>query len=527
VEWNRDQAAVLVLITGRILAVREYRHRFCRESREGILHALPYYLPKSQIEHDFEKDSQELLTIDQRDEWWRQYGQACGRDFPGLPEELRQKKLDELTSRPILNHLMAQLYRDGRLQLSGESNINSVYYQMIQAIYDRGWEPRRPHNVTKDMYLDQFFRTLEEIAVAAWHGDRRRAQEADIRNRLARIPPLKDILDSLEKREGGKAVSRLLTGFFFGPGDEGLQVDRTYEFTHKSFGEYLFAQSLIRLLKNIHYNYAANQSDDQRGWDARHCLDAWAELCGPSPIDQDLSNLLYNELMLLKNDHPVASWQETLANLIAFMLAQGMYGEALPAMSYQDLCRQACNAEMALLAVLNACARVTENVSIILWPSKSAAGAWLARLVGDRNSVREFALACLSFLDLSGQWLNARDLAWANLHRSNLRWTQLMYANLRESDLRGADLREAIPFWANLTGADLSEADLSGADLMQADLSDANLQEVTINEATRVNDIRIDADTKFTKGSKLDKLLKKAGITPPAKTARPGPRRSR
>jgi hypothetical protein len=73
-EWNHDRAVVLVLITGRILAVREYRHRFCRDTREGLLHVLPYYLPESQLKDGFDEDSQGLLKIDQRDKWWRQYG---------------------------------------------------------------------------------------------------------------------------------------------------------------------------------------------------------------------------------------------------------------------------------------------------------------------------------------------------------------------------------------------------------------------------------------------------------------------
>jgi hypothetical protein len=511
-EWNHDRAEVLVIITGRILAVREYRHRFCRESREGILHVLPYYLPESQIEYDFDKGSQHLLTIDQRDEWWRQYGQACGRNFPGLPKELRQKRLDDLTSRPILNHLVAQLHRDGKLKLSGESNINSVYFQMIRAIYDRVWEPSHPHGLTKDMHFDLFIHTLEEIGVAAWHGDRRRAKESDIQARLDKAPPLKDIVESFKQREGGKAVSRLLTGFFFGPGEEGLQGDRTYEFTHKSFGEYLFARSLVRLLGNIHRNFTDNKADYQRGWGARLCLDAWAKLCGASPLDQDLSTLLFNELMLLKNDQPVAQWQETLAALIGFMLARGMYGEELPGMSYQELCRQARNAELALLVALNACSRLTENISHVQWPSDFSAGTWIARLVGQRRSPHDLSLVCLSLLDLSLQELPLRDLSWANLNRSNLRDAFLIYVNLMKADLSRANLGEAYLEDANLKGADLRGADLSGANLSGADLQGADLAAVTINKETQVKGITIDAGTKIFKRSKLEKLLKKEGV---------------
>ncbi len=558
-EWNRDQASVLVLVTGRILAVREYRHRFCRESREAILHLLPYYLPKVQIEHHFDEDSQILLTTDQRDEWWRIYGQACGRIFFGLPDELRQEKLDELTARPILNHLVAQLYRDGKLHLSGESNINSVYYQMIRSIYDRVWEPGHPHGLTRDMPFDDFVHTLEEIGVAAWHGDRRRARETGILARLDKAPPLKHILESFKQREGAKAVSRLLTGFFFGPGEEEIQGDRTYEFTHKSFGEYLFGRSLVRLLANIHCNFMENQSDYQRGWGARLCIDAWAKLCGPSPLDEDLFALLSNEIILLKNNEPLSAWQETLAALIGFMLTHGMYGEDLPRMSYRELCRQARNAELALLAILNACALVTERISLIQWPYDFSAGDWLARLLGQRGVAQGnyLSIDCLSFLDLSNQVLVVRDFVGANLHRSNLCGVMLLSANmifanlieanlhqadLCQADLRGADLcradlsqanlsetilHQANLSEANLCGATLGWADLCGANLCGADLCGADLQYIKINEGTKVWGIKIDADTKITKGSQLEELLKKMGVITPGKTRPTGRRHSR
>jgi uncharacterized protein YjbI with pentapeptide repeats len=494
-DWNHNRASVKVLITGRTLAIREYHHRFCREFKEAVLYILPYHLPKK--EHSEYYDPEYLLRIPQRDDWWQKYGRACGQNFFGLPAKLREKKLklDEITSRPILNHLVAQLYRDGKLHLTREININSIYFQMIRATYDRGWGPRYPHDVTKDIHFDQFLHTLEEIAVVAWHGDSNRAHESDIQNRLANSPQLKDILESFQKREGSQAISRLLTGFYFGRSEKSLKSDRIYEFTHKTFGEYLFARSLIRLLSILSNNYTENNSDKQQISDEWSFLDIWIGLCGPAPLNEDSYTFLYNELMLFKDNQKVAHWQGKLTALISFMLANGIYGKRLPDMSFQELCRQARNAELTLLAVLNACAEVIARVSDIRWPSDTSAGTWLSRLIGQRTSSHEFAFAQLSLLDLSGQQLSGRDFISANLRRTNLADAKLMFANLMdaklisatlnkadftksnlsESDLKGADLRGAILLEANLSGAILKETDLRGANLSKSDLRGANL----------------------------------------------------
>jgi uncharacterized protein YjbI with pentapeptide repeats len=499
-DWNRDKSCLHVLITGRILSVQEHQHRFNRKVRGATLNIMSYYEPYDIFLKANFKDPDHLISIDQRNDWWRQYGQICGRNFPDLPLELKNKKLDELTSRPLLNHLVAQIYRDGKLDLSEEFNINTIYHQMILCIYERGWEFGRPHDVTKDMHFDHFIHTLEEIAVGAWHGDGRRVTASAIETRLHRALPLKEILEGFKQREGSKAVSRLLTGFYFEEGVERFQGDRTFEFTHKSFGEYLFARGLVRLLSYIYCNLQEHLRDYQRGWDERRCLDFWAELCGPTAIDLDLFFFLEKEMLLaFKNKSPVGEWQQTLAALIGFMLRQGMFGDKLPKLSFLELSRQSHNAELALLAALNACASVTKFTPRIEWPSPTAFGAWMAALVGQRSGQDQMlSLNCLNFLDLSNCILYGRDWARSVLVRSNLSGANLENINLREANLHGvilrhanlngadlhsADLRQVKLNWASLQEADLSQADLSEAELRWASLTEANMQEANLSSA--------------------------------------------
>ena len=76
---------------------------------------------------------------------------------------------------------------------------------------------------------------------------------------------------------------------------------------------------------------------------------------------------------------------------------------------------------------------------------------------------RNFALVCLSEVDLSrenlsGANLNAADLSGtylnhANLSNADLRYTNLFGADLSSSDLRGANLKDSNLFWTNVASA--------------------------------------------------------------------------
>jgi len=110
--------------------------------------------------------------------------------------------------------------------------------------------------------------------------------------------------------------------------------------------------------------------------------------------------------------------------------------------------------------------------------------------------------------DLSGAYLQRRNLRKANLRGGKLSGTYLRKANLMGANLSGANLRKANLIGANLMGANLSKANLSGAylteallfkaklsgakssgaylyraDLIEADLSGANLSGAGLAEA--------------------------------------------
>jgi hypothetical protein len=148
------------------LVVQANRSEFRQEQQ--ILHILPYFLSeKDREEHEEEHryvDQQELLEQDQRQQWWQTYGKLKGYDYDGLPAELdRDNKLIEITSQPLLNYLVALSYDRKELDFSAESNLNAVYSDLLDRVYQRDWEAYQ-HPMLGNVEKKDFIRILEEIA---------------------------------------------------------------------------------------------------------------------------------------------------------------------------------------------------------------------------------------------------------------------------------------------------------------------------------------------------------------------------
>jgi len=477
-QFNQRETCLQVLIGGRELVVQANETDFRKDGQ--ILHVLPYFVPEDDREHYV--GAKKLLGQDQRQLWWKNYGAASGRGYAGLPSELDQGNLTEITAQPLLNYLVALSLKRGRLNFSEETNLNAVYADLLKAIYERGWAERQ-HAAIQGIEEQDFVRILEEIALAAWHGNGRTTTVREI-ERHCENSNLKHLLNRFQEgfRDDSKAsITRLLTAFYFRQSGHDQTGDKTFEFTHKSFGEYLTTRRIVQEVQYIHrklqdrYN---DSYDSYENWDERSALHRWALVCGPSAIDEYLFNFVLDEVRLHHQQNPsgVAAWQQTLCHLIGFMLRHGMPMERLtPRPDFQIENKQARNAEEALLAVLNACARSTHKLSEIEWPSPESFGTWISRLQGQRVDVNEFCLNRLSFLQLQSCLLFLKDFFAANLQGANLQGAGLFGANLHMANLQGANLRGANLEEADLRRANLEEANLQGVNLRKANLERTNL----------------------------------------------------
>jgi uncharacterized protein YjbI with pentapeptide repeats len=477
---NQQTVCVQVLIGGRELVVQANEVDFRKEGQ--VLHVLPYLVPQD----NQYVDPEQRLDQDQRQLWWHLYGQASGEGYTGLPLQLDRDNLNEITAQPLLNYLVALSFRRGQVDFSEETNLNAVYDDLLKSVYNRGWD-RNQHTAIHGIEEKDFVRILEEIALASWHGNGRTTTVKAIESHCAHSG-LKELLNGFQKNfeENAQAsVTRLLTAFYFRRSGNDSTGEETFEFTHKSFGEYLTAKRIVREVRLIHKKLTAPDRDE--GWDKREALHRWAVLCGSTTMDEYLFNFILDEVQLqYQSDAAVVStWQQTFCSLIGFVLQQGMPMERLdPRPSYLEESRQALNAEDSLLAVLGVFQSLTQEISNIEFPSHEAFGVLLARLRGQRTSASNpMSFRGLGYLNLSGCILITRDLIEANLSGANLSRANLARADLREVNLVRADLSRATLSEANLSRANLIEANLNEANLHRATLSEADLSGADLIEA--------------------------------------------
>ena len=511
------ETRIKVLITGREIVMQAVSRNYSEPGQ--ILHLLPYYVETDNSEQY--DDQAGLLQEDQRNLWWQKYGQVCGKKFPEIPQELRHPNLTPITAEPLLNYLVALVYEPGTTGTAFSGNRNQIYRDLLQKVHGRVWEKKK-HPGTKELNLGQFERLLEEIALSAWHGEGRSTTVEAVRRRCKALP----LTHVLEEYEGGatKGLLKLLTAFYFRKSGDGRETEGAYEFTHKSFGEYLTACGVVRALEGMCDEMERRNVPPYRGWDEPTALKEWALICGPTAMDLDLFRFIKDEI---KAEEPetVLKWHSTLVRLIEYMLHNGMPMELIEdCHSYGEQSRQARNAEEALLLALNACVSFIVDASPwnhpdqfysqIKWPSETTFGEWLNRLRGQRAGdlgATALALQCLGSMDLSTcqlwhQDLREADLARANLAGANLNRVDLSFASLaganllnatlvesdlnmtdlHRADLIGANFRHAVLIRANLAQANMSEADLFGARLFEADLTAANLHKANLEGAILV-----------------------------------------
>ena len=469
---NYRQTRWQVIISGRPIVISS-NQSLIRKS-EQILHILPYFVTENK--RDNYQDENGLLKQDRRNLWWQRYGVATGNNYDRIPDELNLDNLLEITIQPLLNYLVALSYTRSKddnidakdkIVFSEDTNLNAIYEDLLKSVYDRGWDTKQ-HPTLQGISYKNFVRILEEIALAAWHGNGRTTTVREIETHCE-SSGLRNLLKIFT--EGVKAgVTNLLTAFYFRQSGISNEGDRTFEFTHKSFGEYLTAKRIVRALAKINNELKKREEDPDEGWDERQALTQWIMLCGISAIDRYLFNFICNEIAL-QNKKDVEEWQKTIAYLIGYMLRQGMPMEKLdPRPSYKEECRQGRNAEEALLVVVNACARFVETISEIEWESDFSFINWLSVLMQYSGDDIRIAYTCLSWLNLEEAYLFGASFESMNFRQTNLKKATLVRASLQDADLENADLRDA-----NLYEADFRTAYLKGAKLEGAKLEGAKI----------------------------------------------------
>uniref|UniRef100_UPI0040572BEA pentapeptide repeat-containing protein n=1 Tax=Candidatus Electronema sp. TaxID=2698783 RepID=UPI0040572BEA len=472
-EGNSQGLQRQVIITGRTIVIQSVAAKL-REAKQ-ISHVLPYFIAEKEREEYHDPDG--LLAEDQRQRWWQQYSDAAGKGYTGLPADLARQHFAEITAQPLLNYLVALSYDRKTITFSDETTLNQIYADLIKAVYCRQYEDGGRVNAYAGRLEEKdFIRVLEEIALAVWHGDGRTATVAGIREKF-KAGGIERYLEQFQ--EGAKAgVTRLLTAFYFRQSDHRQDGDPTFEFTHKSFGEYLTALRIVRLLQQMQKQRKRRQEDPDDGWSEKETLQQWTAFCAITRMDEDLLRFISNEFRAMTQKELLAL-QGMVRELLSYTINQGLpFPDAFLGKGFKEHLRLARNAEGALLAVHFHLAELTEQRSMLDLESRTAFGKWISRLSGLYGCT-----AWLGYLDLSGYRLQVQNFYKANFAMSYLKGTKLSFSNLAYANLSRVQLEHAKLFGANLHLANLAGANLKGANLRLANLRNANLEGANLEGA--------------------------------------------
>jgi hypothetical protein len=129
--------------------------------------------------------------------------------YGGMPKDLMRPDMDEITSQPLLNYVVALSYRERKVDFERENNLNLVYADLVDSVFRRSWGHR--HKAIQGIDKELFERVLAEIALSMWQSGQRHASLRDIRKRCER--KLRDAIDAFASGvEGG--ITRVLMAFY-------------------------------------------------------------------------------------------------------------------------------------------------------------------------------------------------------------------------------------------------------------------------------------------------------------------------
>ncbi len=458
---NLGPHPIFALISGREVIIQENETEFRKPKQ--LLTILPYWL--SDDEKRAYKDPSNLLDLDLRNVWWEAYGKLTGLNYAGLPSELKTSEINEITSQPLLNYLVALSYKRGKLEFNKKLNLNSVYADLVAAVHERGYEKSRTYRPISHITHREFVRVLEEIGLAAWHGsDGRSTSVRDIMSHCQQSG-LESLLKSFT--EGAEAgITKLLAAFFFRRNGETVGEDAAFVFTHKSFGEYLTATRLVRGLERVVNERKRRLKDPDDGMDVPEALTFWLKLAGPAPLTEYLQKFLSREISQYSKEE-LEEWQGILCELSNHAIDRMMPVEKVGNLNFSKSVAYDNNASTALIVSLNACATTLKRVSVLSLSSNVSFGGFLRRTCPQRNGPKSPLLySALSYLDITGQCLDMADLYGANLSNSVLKNSAAHFATFAYSNLSNADLTNCQLGWSRFETRSMKGANFSGSKLI-------------------------------------------------------------
>lgn len=489
------------VVTGRELSIQQQKNKL--KKQKTVLYLLPYFVNEDNRE-DF-NDVNDLLLEDQRDEWWRKFGELKGKDFDVLPTILATEHLEPITKEPLLNYLLSLSYLRQDITFTADTNLNQIYADLLDSVHERKYTDGRTHTGINTIEKEYFIRILEEIALVVWHESGRTASIDRIMERCKEAG-LASYFDKF-KDDAESGVVRLLMAFYFREFD-GNQGDKSFEFTHKSFGEYLTARRIMLELEIMSEEVARSRKRAGTGWTLEDAFEKWIRLCGPQPLDHYLEDFLSGEVEILKdtNFETVESYQKLILDLIQLAINDESPIKRLGLSTFSKDLRYKRNSEIALLKMHSILGEATNKVfDGAKYDNPNAFGEWFKTLAYTINAKLNHLAISHSYagsLILQGNCVRANfdnfnfnfstlwhtsfrkaSLIKSSFYHSNISYTIFDEANLESAEFEWTMMSEASFAESNLKNATFDNVDMKNVDFTNANLENANFKGTNHEEA--------------------------------------------
>ena len=265
-----------ILITGRTLALQAIERRI--PSNLARVNILPmdserqrkWFERWDSLLHPDEANFEEILQDDKRREKWKDRWGAL--DEKTFQERLNNqdellKSVRNLAQEPLLLYLLAAMYRDKELRLEMFEGTEDANAKVL--IYERTLDwvltKQRAENYQKqsedslsitardlnpditELAPEQLRRVLQEAGLCVVQSGMEFANIKTVENRLSQDSAAKKFLEDAQNRlkTGDTPLRNALAAFYLQEGRQGIG---SIEFVHKSFGEFLCAERMVRSL---------------------------------------------------------------------------------------------------------------------------------------------------------------------------------------------------------------------------------------------------------------------------------------
>lgn len=451
------------------------------------------------------------------------------------------RDIQELLEEPLLLYLIAKLYKDNLLDehLLGIQNIDEDGDTVIKAkIYKETitWVLSQQAKTTslnriRNLKPKQLRQLLREAAICTFQSDGNNESLVNLKRRFRKkTNPINKLIQSageIETADNGssqdksRALNNLLISFYINSNDETNLG--TFEFSHRSFWEFLFAE---RLVNDFNTWINAESDHNEKGQNKRFSdrAEEIVDLLGCGKLTSEIVNYIKG----LISDLDTPDFINIFQGLYEFY---GLWSSG----TYIDYCQKEeyCRKKALQLTSFGKSVRLRHvdlytglNIIILLaefnrhlkevakesfgqlvfHPCKSSVSSEIedpekfARIIG-YSYCSSFSVAGddieSSFSRLASPFLSHVDLNASFLFNCNLSGFDLRQSNLSNADLTGTDLRDTKLIGANLQRANLHNANVSQANLDDTKLDNAVLENANFSRASLRESTLIDTDLRF------------------------------